>query len=272
MTHARWLQLVPLAALAATQLPSNEIADTVEALRDITYAEGKTEDAAKHKLDVYVPKGRRNFPVFFFVHGGAWRSGDRSRYAALGNRFARDGISVVIPSYRLSPANLHPAHIEDVAAAFAWTARNIASHGGDAERIYIGGHSAGGHLVALLALDGRYLKRHELSPNRVRGVIPMSGVYNVELLANIFGAEAEVRRQASPIHLVKSPAPPFLVTYCQWDYPTLPAQARAFHEALRQAGASSELLYVAGESHISEIVSIVKENDATAKAVLRFVR
>ncbi len=259
-------------AANALQLPSSAISPEVEAHRDIPYADGKPEDAAKHKLDVFVPKGRKNFAVFFFVHGGAWRTGDRSRYAALGNRFAREGLGVVIPSYRLSPASLHPAHIEDVAAAFAWTAKNIAGHGGDATRIYIGGHSAGGHLSALLALDPRYLERHGLSSKNIRGVIPMSGVYEVDLLVNVFGADAEVRRQASPMQHVKAPAPPFIVTYCQWDYPFLPAQAKAFHAALRKAGVRSELVYVPGESHISEIVNIVKDGDLTARTVLRFVK
>ena len=260
------------AAAGELQLPSGEPVAGVEVHKDLTYVDGKPEDEAKHKLDVYLPAGRKNFPVFFFVHGGAWRTGDRSRYAALGYRFAREGIGVVIPSYRLSPANLHPAHIEDVAAAFAWTVRHIASHGGDAGRITIGGHSAGGHLVALLALDTRNLERHQVSPKTIRGVIPMSGVYNVEALANIFGADAQARREASPIHHVKPGAPPFLITYCQWDYLTLPAQARVFHAALQKAGVASELVYVPGESHISEIVNIVKEGDTTARAVLRLVR
>jgi acetyl esterase/lipase len=254
------------------RMPSSEIAATVEVHRDIAYAEGKPEDAAKHKLDVYTPKGKTGFPVLFFVHGGAWRSGDRARYTALGNRFARDGIGVVIPSYRLSPANLHPAHIEDVAAAFAWTLGHIAGYGGDVSRIYAGGHSAGGHLTALLALDPRHLGRHGLSPRSIKGVIPMSGVYNVELLANVFGADSQARREASPLHHVQAPAPPFLITYCQWDYPLLPAQARAFHAALRQAGVASELVYIPGENHISEIVNAAKDNDPTARAILGFIR
>ena len=239
---------------------------------NITYAEGKVIDAEKHKLDIYVPKGRKDVPVFFFVHGGAWRSGDRTRYAPLGNRFAREGLAVVIPSYRLSPANQHPAHIEDVAAAYAWTVRNIAGYGGDVSRIYIGGHSAGGHLVSLLALDPQYLKKYEIAQSTIRSVITMSGVYDVQLLVHIFGDNEQVRREASPMHHVKSQAPPFVVTYCQFDYPFLEPQAKAFHEALGKVGVSSELVYVPGETHISEIVNIVKDGDLTAKTVLRIVR
>ena len=71
---------------------------------------------------------------------------------------------------------------------------------------------------------------------------------------------------------MKAPAPPFLVTYCQWDYPTLPFQARVFHRALKGAGISSELLYVPGEGHISEMLSITHEDDPSAQAILKFIR
>jgi acetyl esterase/lipase len=255
------------------RLPSGAISDTVSLEAGIEYASGKPEDAAKHKLDVYFPKGKRDFPVLFFVHGGAWRNGDRSLYKAMGNRFAGEGIGVVIPSYRLSPANLHPAHIEDVAAAFAWTVNHIGERGGDPKRIYIAGHSAGGHLVALLTLDGRYLSKHGLNSSSIAGTFALSGVYNVEMLANVFTQDAEIRRQASPLtHVKAGETPPFLVTYCQWDYPFLPRQARQFHEALRKAGVKSDLVYVAGEDHISEMVNIVKEGDPTAKAILDRIR
>jgi acetyl esterase/lipase len=250
----------------ALRLPSSEISEDVEVRRDISYTGGAPEDEGKHKLDLYLPKGKRNFPVFFFVHGGAWRSGDRSLYTALGNRFAAEGIAVVAPSYRLAPKNPHPAQIEDVAAAYAWVLRNIESYGGDRVRIYIGGHSAGGHLVALLALDERYLQKYGFTHRDIQGVVAMSGVYAIEGLENVFGND---QRQASPQSYIKAGAPRFAVTYCQWDYPTLPLQARHFHEALVKAGVSSELVYVPGESHISEIVHVTNAGDVTAATILK---
>src|SRR5439155_21189470 len=173
-----------------------------------TYREGAEEDAGKHKLDIYLPKGKTNAPVLFFIHGGAWRSGDRSNYPPLGNRYARAGYVTVVPSYRLAPKNPHPAQIEDVAAAFAWTVQHIAEHGGDTNRIYVGGHSAGGHLSALLALDDKYLKAHDLSPKVIRGVLALSGVYNLaigDVQSRVFGNDKEVREDASPVYHVHNP-------------------------------------------------------------------
>jgi acetyl esterase/lipase len=80
-----------------------------------------------------------------------------------------------------------------------------------------------------------------------------------------------VRRDGSPLFHIRTPAPPFLVTYCQWDYLTLPWQARQFHAALRKAGVVSDLVYVPGETHITEMVHVPKEGDLTAGAILKFI-
>jgi acetyl esterase/lipase len=250
------------------------VSPEVKTVRDISYREGPEDEAAKHKLDIYLPKDKTIAPVFFFIHGGAWRSGDRAQYVALGNRYAREGCVTVVPSYRLAPKYPHPAQIEDVAAAFAWTLGHIAEHGGDTNRVYVGGHSAGGHLAALLTLDPRYLAAHELSPKLIRGVLALSGVYNLggEGQDSVFGKDPEARRAAAPLSYVHGPAPPFLVTYCQWDYFSLPAQAREFHRALRLAGVSAELVYIPRQSHISEMVNVTSDDDPTVAAAVKFMR
>ncbi|MBM3836969.1 MAG: alpha/beta fold hydrolase [Verrucomicrobia bacterium] len=261
-------------SLADVRLPSNEISPEVEAHKDIAYRQGAAEDEAKHRLDLYRPKGKPAAPVFFFIHGGAWKTGDRSQYPAIGNRFAKEGLVTVVPSYRLAPQHPHPAQIEDVAAAFAWVARHIAEYGGDTNRIYVGGHSAGGHLASLLSLDAKYLQTHGLAPRLIRGTLALSGVYNLatgESQASVFGKDPEVRRDASPLFHVKEGAAPFLITYCQWDYATLPAQAREFHAALKRANVSSELVFIPRQSHISEMVNVPNEDDPTAAAVRRFI-
>jgi acetyl esterase/lipase len=233
----------------------------VEATRDITYVEGAAADANKHKLDLYAPKGRRDFAVLIFIHGGTWRSGDRSLYPALGNRFAKEGLGVVIPSYRLMPGAPHPAQIEDTTAAIEWVIRNIGQYGGDPKRIYLSGHSAGGHLAAFVGLDKKFW------PN-LKGVLALSGVYDVSPLA-MFPAD---KVDGSPMHRVAPGAPPFLVTYCQNDYPSLPAEARKFHAALLAAGDSAELVYIPNKNHISEIADVWQEDDPTARAILAFVK
>jgi acetyl esterase/lipase len=256
-------------------MPSQTLDPGIVAVRDIPYT-AEPVDSAKQALDVYHQESAKNAPVLVFVHGGAWVRGDRKQYPFLANRFAREGYVVVVPSYRLSPRFVHPAHIEDVASAVAWTFRNIGSYGGDPKRIVLAGHSAGGHLVSLLATNPQWLMAHDLEPGRLRGVIGLSGVYDFTGIAGrasglIFGRDPEQLREVSPRLHVTSDGPPFLLTYCQFDYPTLPEQAKDFHESLIAARRTSTLVYVQGESHIFEILSIVKEGDATARAMLEFL-
>jgi len=257
------------------RLPGMEISAEVEAHKDISYEEGPEQEASKHKLDVYVPKGKTSVPILFFIHGGAWKTGDRSYYPPLGNRYARAGILTVIPSYRLAPNYPHPAQIEDVSAAFAWTVQHAGEFGGNTNRIYVAGHSAGGHLAALLALDPSRLERYKLTPQNIRGVMAWSGVYNLSItegLESVFGSDSEVRREASPLHHVKAGAPRFLVSYCQYDYFSLPAQARQLDRALKRAGVDSELLYVANENHLSEMIHVTSPDDPLVTAALRFIK
>jgi acetyl esterase/lipase len=241
-------------------LPPPTISESVEVRKNLVYVEGREEDANKHKLDLYLPKGKSNFPVLIFLHGGSWRSGDRADYPALGNRFAGEGFGVVVPSYRLLPGSPHPAQVEDAAAAVEWTLQNIASHGGDMKRVYLSGHSAGGHLAAWVGVDARFRER-------LKGVIAMSGIYDLSSLGLFISGSVN----PSPIQLIAPGTPPFLITYCQNDYPTLPKQARDFHAALRQKGNRAELVFVPGKNHISEMVDIHQPTDPTARAILEFI-
>jgi acetyl esterase/lipase len=274
-----WIYANPvfLRAPAATDLtlPSSDLAPEVEVRKNISYRKEAGPDAAKQQLDIYIPRGKTGAPALVFLHGGSWKFGDRSQYPALGNRFAREGIVTVVPSYRLAPQHPHPAQIEDAAAAFAWVVENIAEHGGDPGQIWLAGHSAGGHLAVLLALDGNYLEAHQLTADKIRGVVSLSGVYDLtrgESPTSVFGSDPQTRKKASPQFHVKARTPPFLIAYCQWDYLSLPAQARAFHSALQEAGASSELLYIPERNHISIVAHLPKENDPAAEAILDFLK
>src|SRR3990172_4534887 len=131
-------------------------------LRDIPYTTGPAADPRLQSLDLYLPEGKSNFPTILFIHGGGLMRGDKlsDGFHALVDFFAAQGIGVASANYRLSPAAKHPAHVQDVARAFAWLHQNAAQYGGDRNRIFVMGSSSGGHLAALVSLDERYLKEH----------------------------------------------------------------------------------------------------------------
>jgi acetyl esterase/lipase len=249
-----------------------------------------------NQLDVYVPKDAKDFPVILLVHGGAWVGGDKTfdRIPDVAQCLAHHGIGVVAPNYRLSPFFQHPAHVTDVAKALAWTKQHIGDYGGSTDRMILMGHSAGGHLVALLASDESYLKAEGLDRRDVKGVIGISGVYQVSdvplkvLVKNstlnldlalktnpftlVFGKDAEVCRLASPLTHVCEGLPPFLILYAADDLPTLGEMAETFDAALRAKQCECQLCKVADRNHLSIFRQARTADDCVCTAVREFVQ
>jgi acetyl esterase/lipase len=248
----------------------------VEVVNDIAYNDARDADPDKHKLDLYLPKGQKDFPVLFFVHGGTWKWGDRKqRYPELGKSLAAQGLGTVIISYRLSPKVQHPAHVQDVAKAFAWTCANIGKYGGRADDIFCMGHSAGGHLVSLLATDESYLKAEKRSFADIKGVISISGVYTIVPIgpiASAFGTDPEVCKKASPLFNVKEKHPPFLILYADSDYPFLGDMAEKMGQTLKDAKCEVSTHKMAERNHITILTKVLEPDDPARQAVLDFVK
>ncbi len=240
------------------------VIDLVDGTFNIPYADPPPADGGKHLLDVYQPHGRRNTPVLLFIHGGAWRQGDKNMYLELGNTFAGYyNATTVIASYQLScdPWNAkHPTHVKDVAMAFRWVHDHIAEYGGDASDISVFGQSAGGHLLSLLATDSTYLDSLGLRVSSIKRVISMSGAYNLydlvkwplnplglgaqdvlmykSLCENTFDSwEKSVLDAASPSSFVNPNQPPFyLITLEETDtfqdMPGFPKEAENFYNRI----------------------------------------
>ncbi len=163
--------------------PDNTSGYPVDEIRGINYLPEYSFNPRidrDHQLDVFVPHGKKDCPVVVLVHGGAWIMGDNrccGLYSSVGQFLASQGIIAVLPNYRLSPAVKHPEHIRDVALAVRWTKYHVHEYGGRDDELVLMGHSAGGHLVSLLATDDQYLSAVGVSPSLVKGVISISGVY-----------------------------------------------------------------------------------------------
>ncbi len=266
---------------AGTLLPA-VTACTQQAVREernIAYFTGADADPVRHRLDLYLPPAaEKKPPLLLFVHGGAWTSGSKDLYAALGRAYAGRGIAVAAANYRLSPAVKHPEHARDVARAIGWLARNADARGFDATRLFASGHSAGGHLVALIALDPTYLKAEGLTPSRLKGVIGISGPYILagRSFEQVFGDDAAARRGAFPLnHLDDLPAkemPRFLILVGDRDLPGLQPSARLLAKGLKDRGADVREETLADRDHISIITRIAAEGDPGGSAVEKFVK
>jgi acetyl esterase/lipase len=176
-------RLLSLLVLGLAGLPAGAAAAGIKEKLDLRYYPGRD----RHTLDVFAPAEARDLPVVVFVHGGGWLVGDKNFfgvYRRVGRFLASNGVVAVAINYRLSPRVRHPEHVRDVARAYAWVRRNIRDHGGNPDRIILAGHSAGAHMVALLATDARYLQDADLGLTdadraALKGVIAVSGVYRI---------------------------------------------------------------------------------------------
>ena len=178
---SRWcvsrVVLVFFSVILATTPASSQVVAT----RDVDYRAEVDFADGKDRLDIYMPQGVEAAPVIVFFHGGALRAGSKARDGSLlSERFVSSGVGIVSANYRLSPGVMHPAHVEDAAAAFAWVVKNIKRFGGDPDNVYVAGHSSGAYLAALLALDPSHLAKHGLELSSIRGTIPISPFLYVE--------------------------------------------------------------------------------------------
>lgn len=189
---------------------------------------GSSSERRSHLLDIYQPKDCEQCPVIIYIHGGYWVLGDKGGLSYKAKAFTDNGYIYISINYSLAPDYQFPVNAQDVAQAFFWVKNNITGYGGDAEQIYLLGHSAGGHLAALIGLDGRYLSPFSLSPSDISGIIGLdSAAYylpslieaepeNKDLFYWAFGDNPEDWEKASPINYVREKqkgqiVPPFLL-------------------------------------------------------------
>ena len=162
-------------------LLSSILADAqVIVTKDVDYMNDSVYDNGKDLLDIYMPQGKENVPVIVYFHGGALLMGDKSLGEGIGHKITEFGIGLVSVNYRLSPEFQHPTHVNDAAAATAWVIKNIDGYGGNPQKVYVGGHSAGAYLAALLAIDSSLLQIHEIEDSKLAGAVLISPFLYVE--------------------------------------------------------------------------------------------
>ena len=199
------------------------------------------------------PDGR----VLLFWHGGGWTSGYKEWMAFMAPAFNDAGVTFVSAGYRLAPQNVFPAAIDDCVRASEWVLRNVALHGGDPRQLFIGGHSAGGHYAALLAVDASWLARLGTPHEVMCGCLTISGVYafgagaGLAMRPRFLGDDPDNDVRASPLAHLHAAPPPFLVAYGTNDFPHLVAQGVKFASVLREIGADIDECPLAGRTHFT---------------------
>ncbi len=161
-------------------------------------------------LDIYYPKGAKNYATIVWFHGGNITGGSKEIPKALMDK----GYAVIGVEYRLSPKVKAPEYIEDAAAAVAWVFQHISNYGGNANLIFVSGHSAGGYLGMMITLDKKYLSKYNIDANRIAAIIPFSGQaithFTVRHERGIKNTQPVIDEYA-PLYHVRADAPPMLL-------------------------------------------------------------
>lgn len=210
----------------------------------------------RQQLDVYAPR-HPDGTVVVFVYGGAWSSGERADYRFVAQTLTARGATVVIPDYRLYPEVRFPAFVEDAAAAVAWARAHAADYGGDPGKLYLVGHSAGAHIVTLLALDAHYLGAHGIRPAQLAGVVGLStpADFGDKLAAKyrpIFTDQAGLAA-AQPVRYVNPDAPPLLLLHGTDDTLVYPSNSESLAARQRAAGGRVELVEYPDMGHVGTV-------------------
>ena len=263
---------------AAAELLANGSAEVRPTLADVDYLPNHDYADEKDRLDVYLPEAVERAPVVVFFHGGGLLSGDKRHGRNLAARLLPFGIGLVSANYRLSPGVMHPAHIQDAAAATAWVIGNIDKLGGDSANVFVTGHSAGAYLAALLVLDSRYLEAYDVAVSAVRAAMPISPFLYVEETAkvrpkSVWGNDSEVWRQASVSPYVSAAAPPMLLIYADGDDAWRREQNERFGRAMRASGHDAVAVQeVSNRDHLRLMTELTHDDDAVGPLVADFVR
>ncbi len=215
---------------------------------------------ALRSLDIYAPEDCESCPVVAFVHGGAWKTGDKSNHRAKGIFFAEKGFVFVSINYRTFPHARFPQFIEDVADALRWIHEKIGEYGGDGNRIVLMGHSAGAHIAAMVAYEKAFIFSRGISPEVLKGVILLDGAYDLielrdsfpalfcRVIRPAFGNDEEQLREASPLYHIRSGYnPPTLIIHTQT--PASEPQARKLSKKLTDSGIRAKVYCACNMTH-----------------------
>lgn len=257
--------------------------------RDVPYAEPRQE---RQLLDVYAAPDAKGQPVVVWVHGGGWMAGHKGLVDQKPAAFTQRGFVFVAMNYRFVPAVRMETIVRDVARATGWVRRNIARYGGDPERLFLMGHSAGAQLAALLCTDARYLAAEQVPLKSIRGCVPVDGdTYDVPLEVATavarrkglkqpppkmghpekFGDLAAQRALSAVNHVrAKKGIPPFLLLHVA-EHQDTSAQAYRLWDALDQAGIPAAIFGAEGSDHMKLDRDLGVEGDAATRELFAFV-
>jgi len=232
-------------------------------------------DGPRQALDLFLPQdasaGEAAPPLLVFIHGGYWQRFDRKDFSFVAEPLVAAGAAVALISYDLAPAVAMDRIVAEVREAIAWLYRQGARHGFDPERIFLAGHSAGGHLAAMaLATDWR--GGWGLRADLIKGVVAISGVFDLEpirlcYLNEVLALDREQARRNSPLHLPPGAPCPVTVAVGALETAAFHEQSSAYATKLGAAGWPCQLLVQPAVDHFAIVMSMAAPGAPVVQAI-----
>jgi acetyl esterase/lipase len=213
----------------------------------------------RQTLDVYRPANAHLAPVIIFFYGSRWEGGNKRDFRFVADAFTAKGYVVVIPDYRIYPQVTYPAFVNDGASAVRWAHEHVAEQGGDPNRLFLVGHSSGGHTAVMLALDAHYLRDAGVPNSAIRGTVGLAGPYDFlpfdPDIKLVMGPEAGWP-DTQPINHVRGDAAPMLLLQGDADDIVKPPNATHLEERQRATGADVTRKNYAGIDHYRILLAL----------------
>lgn len=247
--------------------------------KDVVY--GQSSNNKNLKLNIFVPKNpaKKKLPILIFVHGGNWNSGNKNTYGFFGRNFAKKGVLTIIPEYTLSPKADVAEMTTEIANAIKWVQQNIENYQGDAQQIFVTGHSAGGQLAASAVLNPKF----GIGENAVAGIIlnDAAGIDMKNYLEKnpptteddylkTWSNNPENWYQASPIYFIDENSPPFLIYVGTKTYASIKAANKNFLTKLNEFQPKVKPIFLP-KNHVSMILQYFWSGNNRYREIINFI-
>lgn len=238
--------------------------ETMTVHRNLAYG-----DHPRERLDVF-PAAGDGAPVHVFYHGGYWQSLSKDTFAFIAAPYAAAGVTTVMVNYPLAPDDGMDRIVAACRSALAWVHREIGACGGDPSRIVVSGHSAGGHIAAMLMADPA------LPRDAVRGAVSVSGLFDLEpirrcYLNAVLGMDAGTAARNSPVHLAPSAACPLVLAVGERESESYHWQSDIIETAWGRAGVPVSRVTVPGADHFSILGRLADQEGVLFREVIRLI-
>lgn len=208
-------------------------------------------DGPRHRVDLFFAS-ERNAPTLVYMHGGYWQANDKENYRFVAEGPVSAGLNVAVLEYTIAPNIRMDEMVEEIRLAATWLARNLGTHGADPSRVIMGGHSAGGHLTAMVA-----------SMPEIWCGLAISGLFDLQpirlsYLNEKLGLDAAEAERNSPLRRLSKKAAPLMIAYGTAELPELQRQSVEFGEAWIGTGLPGEMAPIAGANHFTVVEALAR--------------